>query len=121
MARVLDGEAGPQRYTLMWVKDGIVYALSGYGTPDEAVALANATEFGLSAAIVTHDLAAAAYFARKAKSGLVKINQPTTGMAMNAPFGGYKASSTQTFKEQEGASMMEFYTLEKTVYLNPVL
>jgi hypothetical protein len=35
--------------------------------------------------------------------------------------GGYKASSTQTFKEQAGASMMEFYTLEKTVYLNPVL
>jgi alpha-ketoglutaric semialdehyde dehydrogenase len=87
---------------------------------DEAVSLANATEYGLSAAIVTKDLAAATQFASRSKSGLVKINQPTTGMAMNAPFGGYKASSTQTFKEQAGASMMGFYTLEKTVYLNPV-
>jgi aldehyde dehydrogenase (NAD+) len=87
----------------------------------DAVTLANATEFGLSAAIVTRDLAAATQFAHNAKSGLVKINQPTTGMAMNAPFGGYKSSSTQTFKEQAGASLMEFYTLEKTVYLNPVV
>jgi acyl-CoA reductase-like NAD-dependent aldehyde dehydrogenase len=87
---------------------------------DDAVRLANATEYGLSAAIVTNDLAAATQFASRSKSGLVKINQPTTGMAMNAPFGGYKASSTQTFKEQAGASMMGFYTLEKTVYLNPV-
>ncbi|CAN5475304.1 aldehyde dehydrogenase family protein [soil metagenome] len=87
---------------------------------DESISLANATEFGLSASIVTADLAAATYFAQQSTSGLVKINQPTTGMAMNAPFGGYKASSSGTFKEQAGASMMEFYTAEKTVYLNPV-
>jgi alpha-ketoglutaric semialdehyde dehydrogenase len=88
---------------------------------DEAITMANATEFGLSAAIVTNDLAVATRFAHRARSGLVKINQPTTGMAMNAPFGGYKASSTQTFKEQAGASMMEFYTAEKTVYLTPAI
>jgi alpha-ketoglutaric semialdehyde dehydrogenase len=87
---------------------------------DEAILLANATEYGLSASIVTNDLATATQFASRSRSGLVKINQPTTGMAMNAPFGGYKASSTQTFKEQAGPSMMGFYTLEKTVYLNPV-
>ena len=84
---------------------------------DEAIELANATEFGLSAAIVTDDLAVAQRFSRRSKTGLVKINQPTTGMAMNAPFGGYKASSGGTFKEQAGASMMEFYLNEKTVYL----
>lgn len=89
------------------------------GTLDEAMDLANATDFGLSAAIVTGDLAAANRFAHRSKTGLVKINQPTTGMAMNAPFGGYKASSTQTYKEQAGATLMEFYTLEKTVYLTP--
>lgn len=88
---------------------------------EDAVDLVNATEFGLSAAIVTRDLTAATQFAHAAKSGLVKINQPTTGMAMNAPFGGYKSSSTQTFKEQAGGSMMEFYTLSKTVYLNPAV
>lgn len=86
---------------------------------DDAIDLANNTEFGLSAAIVTNDLALAQMFSRRSRTGLVKINQPTTGMAMNAPFGGYKASSTATFKEQAGASMIEFYLNEKTVYLTP--
>ena len=98
---------------------GPLIAFQRAASLDEAMDLANATEYGLSAAIVTDDLAAAIHFAHRSKSGLVKINQPTTGMAMNAPFGGYKASSTQTFKEQAGESMMDFYTLEKTVYVNP--
>ena len=86
---------------------------------DDAIELANNTEFGLAAAIVTNDLSVAQMFTRRSRTGLVKINQPTTGMAMNAPFGGYKASSTATFKEQAGASMIEFYLNEKTVYLTP--
>lgn len=97
---------------------GPLLAFQRAGSFDEAIELANATEFGLSAAIVTSDLATAQTFARRSRTGLVKINQPTTGMAMNAPFGGYKASSTATFKEQAGASMMEFYLAEKTVYLD---
>lgn len=86
---------------------------------DEAVTLANGTDFGLSASIVTHNLAHANSFASRSRTGLVKINQPTTGMAMNAPFGGYKDSSTQTFKEQAGPTLMQFYQSEKTIYLNP--
>jgi aldehyde dehydrogenase (NAD+) len=86
---------------------------------DEAVAVANDTEYGLSSGIVTADVGRALRFAEAVDSGLVKINQPTTGMAMNAPFGGVKHSSTQTFKEQAGESMMHFYTVDKTVYLNP--
>jgi aldehyde dehydrogenase (NAD+) len=100
---------------------GPLVAFQRAGSLDEAITLANATDFGLSASIVTTDLAAATQFAQRSNSGLVKINQPTTGMAMNAPFGGYKASSSGTFKEQAGTSMMEFYTAEKTVYLNPVV
>lgn len=46
------------------------------------------------------------------------MNQPTTGMAMNAPFGGVKSSSTQTHKEQAGEQMMHFYTVDKTVYVS---
>ncbi len=98
---------------------GPLIAVQRAGSLQEAITLANATEFGLSAAIVTADLGVAQRFARQSRSGLVKINQPTTGMAGNAPFGGYKASSTSTFKEQAGASMIDFYLTEKTVYLNP--
>lgn len=96
---------------------GPLVAFTRAASIDEAIEQANATEYGLAAAIVTENLSTATRFAQRAKSGLVKINQSTTGMAMNAPFGGYKASSTQTFKEQAGPSMMEFYLLEKTVYL----
>ena len=83
---------------------------------DEAVEVVNNSSFGLSAGIVTGDMAIATAFARDVKSGLVKINQATNGMAMNAPFGGMRRSSTQTFKEQAGGSMMQFYTHDKTVY-----
>ena len=86
---------------------------------DDALRIANDTAFGMSAAVITADLTRAMAFAAASKTGLVKVNQPTTGMAMNAPFGGYKASSTQTFKEQAGSSMMQFYQAEKTIYLTP--
>jgi alpha-ketoglutaric semialdehyde dehydrogenase len=86
---------------------------------DEAVEVANATEYGLSAGVITSDIGMALSFARRVQAGLVKVNQPTTGMAMNAPFGGVKNSSTQTYKEQAGETMMHFYTIEKTVYLSP--
>ncbi|MFB4310490.1 aldehyde dehydrogenase family protein [Actinomadura sp. GTD37] len=86
---------------------------------DAAVELANGTEYGLSAGIVTRDLDRALEFARRSESGLVKVNQPTSGMAMTVPFGGLKESSTQTFKEQAGPSMMLFYTREKSVYISP--
>jgi aldehyde dehydrogenase (NAD+) len=88
-------------------------------TYDEAVEIVNGTTYGLSASIVTGRLDTALRFAHDVEAGIVKVNQPTTGFAMNAPFGGMKRSSTQTFKEQAGASMMQFYTREKTVYLTP--
>ena len=85
---------------------------------DEALQVADDTRFGLSAGIVTSDIGRAMTFARRVNAGLVKVNQPTTGLAMNAPFGGLKDSSTQTSKEQAGDSMMDFYTVDKTVYLS---
>ena len=86
---------------------------------DEAIEVVNGTSYGLSAGIVTGRMDTALRFTRDVEAGVVKINQSTTGMAMNAPFGGMKKSSTQTFKEQAGASMMQFYTHEKTAYFTP--
>jgi aldehyde dehydrogenase (NAD+) len=85
---------------------------------DEALKVANDSSYGLSAGIVTQDLARALAFARGSQTGLVKVNQPTSGVAMNAPFGGLKNSSTQTYKEQAGETMMHFYTQEKTIYVD---
>ena len=83
---------------------------------EDAIAKANAIHFGLSAGIVTRDLHHAFTFANQVEAGVVKINEATTGLAVQVPFGGFKHSSANTFKEQ-GAAAIEFYTRTKTVYL----
>jgi aldehyde dehydrogenase (NAD+) len=83
---------------------------------EDAIEKANAIGFGLSAGIVTNDLRRAFTFANRVDAGVVKINEPTTGLALQAPFGGFKHSSANTFKEQ-GPAAIEFYTRTKTVYV----
>jgi aldehyde dehydrogenase (NAD+) len=81
---------------------------------EEALALANNTEYGLSAAICTRSLRTANLFAQRIQAGMVKVNKPTTGVSLNAPFGGVKKSSSETYKEQ-GRAALDFYTRLKTV------
>ncbi|MBI1295506.1 aldehyde dehydrogenase family protein [bacterium] len=83
---------------------------------DDAIEKANAIEFGLSAGVVTNDLKRAFEFANRIDAGVVKVNEPTTGLALQAPFGGFKNSSANTFKEQ-GPAAIEFYTRTKTIYM----
>ncbi|HWL43816.1 MAG TPA: aldehyde dehydrogenase family protein [Ilumatobacter sp.] len=84
---------------------------------DEAIASANAVRYGLAAAICTPNLAAAQRFAADIEAGMVRVNRPTVGAAMNAPFGGVKQSGTGTHKEQLGPTVMDFYTVSRTVWL----
>jgi len=91
-----------------------VIAADGF---DHALAIANGVEYGLSASIVTRDLKKAMVYADRIEAGVVKVNQISTGLALQAPFGGVKHSSTDTFKEQ-GAGAIEFYSRLKTVYLD---
>jgi alpha-ketoglutaric semialdehyde dehydrogenase len=82
---------------------------------DEAIALANRTRYGLSAALFTRDIGAALDFVQRIEVGLVRINGDTTGVDPHAPFGGMKASSSGS-REQGGAAR-EFYTDIKTVQI----
>jgi len=84
---------------------------------DEAIEVANDTEYGLTSSIVTENLSSAMEFAQRSHVGLVKINKPTTGLEFQMPFGGVKHSSTDTFKEQ-GEEAVDFYTKKKAVYLS---
>jgi len=84
---------------------------------DEALRVANGVDVGLSASIVTRDFKKALTYAERIEAGVVKINQISTGLALQAPFGGVKKSSTDSFKEQ-GAGAIEFYSKLKTVYLD---
>jgi len=83
---------------------------------DDAIEKANAISFGLSAGVVTNDLQKAFAFANRIEAGIVKINEPTTGLSLNAPFGGFKQSSANTFKEM-GQAALDFYTRTKTIYV----
>ena len=95
---------------------GPVIVVARAESPEQAIELANDTAYGLAAGIVTNDLAAAARFAERVRAGVVKVNRPTTGLELSAPFGGVKDSSTGTFREQ-GSVATEFFSTSKTVYL----
>ena len=96
---------------------GPVVAVMPVENFDEAIAVANGVDVGLSASIVTRDIKKAMIYAERIQAGVVKINQISTGLALQAPFGGVKKSSTDTFKEQ-GAGAIEFYSRVRTVYLD---
>jgi aldehyde dehydrogenase (NAD+) len=96
---------------------GPVVAVIEVADLSEAIAAVNASRYGLSAGIVTNDLAAAHRFAREAHVGVVKVNQPTTGVELNVPFGGVGDSSTNTYREQ-GSVAVEFSTWTKSVYVS---
>jgi aldehyde dehydrogenase (NAD+) len=82
---------------------------------DEALAIANDVEYGLSASIVTNNIERATRFIKGVQAGTVKVNRTTTGNLIQAPFGGYKRSSASTFRES-GRVGLEFFTQLKTVY-----
>jgi aldehyde dehydrogenase (NAD+) len=96
---------------------GPVVAIIAVDNFDEAIKVANGVDVGLSASIVTRDIKKAMLYTERIEAGVVKVNQISTGLALQAPFGGVKQSSTDSFKEQ-GAGAVEFYTRLKTVYLD---
>ena len=81
---------------------------------DEALAMANDTEFGLSAGIATTSLKHATHFKRNVQAGMVMVNLPTAGVDYHVPFGGRKGSSYGP--REQGRYAAEFYTTVKTAY-----
>ena len=81
---------------------------------DEALAVANDTEFGLSSGICTTSLKYATHYKRNAQAGMVMVNLPTAGVDFHVPFGGRKGSSYGP--REQGRYASEFYTVVKTAY-----
>jgi alpha-ketoglutaric semialdehyde dehydrogenase len=81
---------------------------------EEALAIANSTEFGLTAGICTTSLRYAETFKRRARAGMTMVNLPTAGVDYHVPFGGTKASSYGP--REQGAHAREFFTVVKTSY-----
>ena len=82
-----------------------------------SVSVANDSDYGLSASVLTDSLTEAERFSRAIETGVVKVNEKTTGLELHVPFGGVKQSSTDTYREQ-GDAGLEFFTTTKTIYTN---
>lgn len=84
---------------------------------DEALSVANDTEFGLSSGICTSSLKHASHFRANSQAGMVMVNLPTAGVDYHVPFGGRKGSSYGP--REQGRYAVEFYTNVKTTYTLP--
>ena len=82
---------------------------------EEALALANDTEYGLSAGACTTSLKHAAMFRDGLQAGIVTVNLPTAGVDFHVPFGGTKGSSSGS--REQGRYAVEFFTTVKTAYV----
>ncbi len=85
------------------------------GGYDEALAIANDSEFGLTAGIMTRSLARANHFRANMRAGTLMVNLPTAGTDYHVPFGGRGASSHGP--REQGQYAAEFYTTVKTAYV----
>jgi acyl-CoA reductase-like NAD-dependent aldehyde dehydrogenase len=94
---------------------GPVASVIKVGSYDEALAVANDTDFGLSSGIYTNSLKAASDFRKTSQAGMVMVNLPTAGVDYHVPFGGRKGSSYGP--REQGRYAAEFYTSVKTAYI----
>lgn len=91
---------------------GPVMSIMPYRDADDAVAIANGTDFGLHGAIWAEDDPTAVEFARRIKTGRMDINGGQTNLV--SPFGGYKQSG---FGRELGRYGLEAYLEVKSLQL----
>ena len=93
---------------------GPLMSVLSFATEEEAVARANATNFGLAGAVFTRDFARAHRVATRLQAGIVWINDYNI-TPPEVPFGGYKQSG---IGRENGLQAIEHYTQVKTIYAN---
>jgi acyl-CoA reductase-like NAD-dependent aldehyde dehydrogenase len=83
---------------------------------EDALAKANAVEYGLTTAIFTQDISAVMRFIEDVEVGMVHVNEPTVGGEAQLPFGGTK--STGVGEREMAEEGLHFFTELKTVFIN---
>jgi acyl-CoA reductase-like NAD-dependent aldehyde dehydrogenase len=89
-----------------------LHRVDGY---EEAVAVANASPYGLTAAIWTSSIHRGQEFVRRIVAGGVQVNGPTYGFEPHVPFGGQRDSGTGW--REPGTEALDVYSDWKTVYV----
>jgi betaine-aldehyde dehydrogenase len=92
---------------------GPVVAVSFFDGEEEAIALANSTNYGLSGSIWTRDIGRALRVARGVETGMLSINS-SSSVHIEAPFGGVKASG---IGREQGMAALDHYSEYKTVFI----
>lgn len=93
---------------------GPVLSTITFKTPEEAVAIANDSKYGLEANLWTNDLTKAHRIARALRAGTVTVNTRDGG-GIEVPFGGYKQSG---FGRDKSLHAIDKYTQLKTTYIS---
>jgi acyl-CoA reductase-like NAD-dependent aldehyde dehydrogenase len=94
---------------------GPVLAVTPFDTEDEAIALANGTDYGLGAYIHTQNLRRGHYVASQMHAGMIHVNGAGEAMQPYAPFGGWKQSGYGRLGGEQG--LHEFLQV-KNVWMN---
>jgi succinate-semialdehyde dehydrogenase/glutarate-semialdehyde dehydrogenase len=95
---------------------GPVVPITRVSSDEEALRIANASQYGLLTAVWTRDLARGLRFAEGVDAGWVNINESTNYWESHLPFGG-RAGSSSGVGRVGGASVLEAFTEPKTVVL----
>jgi aldehyde dehydrogenase (NAD+) len=83
---------------------------------DEAIAIANGIQYGLSTALYSRNVNLALKAVRDLEAGITYINAPTIGAEVHLPFGGVK--QTGNGHREGGTGALDFYTSWKAVYVD---
>ncbi len=94
---------------------GPVVSLMEFETFEEAIAIANSIDYGLSTALYTKDVNRAFAAIRDLEAGITYINAPTIGAEVHLPFGGVKHTGNG---HREGLGALDFFTTWKAVYVD---
>jgi aldehyde dehydrogenase (NAD+) len=95
---------------------GPVVSVIPFESFDEAVAIANGVEYGLSASIYTRDINLAFRAMRDLHTGLFYVNAPTIGAEIHLPFGGTK--NTGNGHREAGEAALDVFSEWKSIYVD---
>ncbi|MEM8819485.1 MAG: aldehyde dehydrogenase [Pseudomonadota bacterium] len=114
MAPTLVECADPETETLKIEMFGPVMSLLPFETEEEAILLANASEYGLGSGVFTSDLARAHRVSKRLRAGICWVNT-YRAVSPLAPFGGFNSSG---YGREAGIEALLDYTRTKTTWIN---